>query len=260
MLKQFLLASFACALAVVSGFGVSTKAEAKPVYTVAMDAAYPPFGSQDLKSKEYVGYDVDIIKAIAAKEGFAVKIRNLQFDGLIPALRTGNIDIAINDITITPDRAKNVDFSHRYYIAGLGVVVQKNNRTIRTAKDLEGKRLGVSIGSTGEEAARKIKNADVHVYNQLNEAYLELRNGGVDSVVNDIPTNDYYVATAGRGAVKALPVALTQEGLGIAVKKGNTKLLTQINDGLAKIKKDGEFAKIYHKWFGKQPPKALLHD
>ena len=247
MLKQFLLASFACALAVVSGFGVSTKAEAKPVYTVAMDAAYPPFGSQDLKSKEYVGYDVD-------------KIRNLQFDGLIPALRTGNIDIAINDITITPDRAKNVDFSHRYYIAGLGVVVQKNNRTIRTAKDLEGKRLGVSIGSTGEEAARKIKNADVHVYNQLNEAYLELRNGGVDAVVNDIPTNDYYVATAGRGAVKALPVALTQEDLGIAVKKGNTKLLTQINDGLAKIKKDGEFAKIYHKWFGKQPPKALLHD
>ena len=72
MLKQFLLASFACALAVVSGFGVSTKAEAKPVYTVAMDAAYPPFGSQDLKSKEYVGYDVDIIKAIAAKEGFVV--------------------------------------------------------------------------------------------------------------------------------------------------------------------------------------------
>ena len=92
------------------------------------------------------------------------------------------------------------------------------------------------------------------------EAYLELRNGGVDAVVNDIPTNDYYVATAGRGAVKALPVALTQEDLGIAVKKGNTKLLTQINDGLAKIKKDGEFAKIYHKWFGKQPPKALLHD
>ena len=91
MLKQFLLASFACALAVVSGFGVSTKAEAKPVYTVAMDAAYPPFGSQDLKSKEYVGYDVDIIKAIAAKEGFAVKIRNLQFDGLIPALRTGTL-------------------------------------------------------------------------------------------------------------------------------------------------------------------------
>ena len=95
MLKQFLLASFACALAVVSGFGVSTKAEAKPVYTVAMDAAYPPFGSQDLKSKEYVGYDVDIIKAIAAKEGFAVKIRNLQFDGLIPALRTGNIVITL---------------------------------------------------------------------------------------------------------------------------------------------------------------------
>ena len=225
-----------------------------------MDAAYPPFGSQDIQSRQYVGYDVDIIRAIGKVEGFDVEIKNLAFDGLIPALKTGNIDIAINDITISAERAKSVDFSNRYYIAGLGIVVNADNKTIQKAEDLEGKRLAVSIGSTGEAAARKIKNAKIRVFNQLNECYLELRNDGVDAVVNDIPTNDYYASTAGRGKVKSLPVALTREDLGIAVKKGNRKLLDQINRGLTTIKQNGEFEKIFEKWFGRKPEPDLLKD
>ena len=237
-------------------------AGAKPsrVLRVGMDAAYPPFGSQDMKTGKYVGFDVDVIEAIAAREGWGVEIRNLAFDGLIPALRTGQIDVAINDITITADRARTVDFSDRYYIAGLGVVVRSDNDTIRSAADLEGKRLGVSIGSTGEEAARKIPKAEVRVFNQLNEAFWEMRNKGVDAVINDIPTNDYYVKTAGKGKVKSLELALTKEDLGIAVRKGNAELLSGINRGLAAIKADGTFAKLYRKWFGKEPPKELLEE
>jgi polar amino acid transport system substrate-binding protein len=227
------------------------------VLEAGMDAAYPPFGSQDTKSGEYVGFDVDIIKAIAKAEGFEVQVRNLPFDGLIPALRTGTIDIAINDITISEERAKTVDFSKRYYIAGLGVVVQSDNTTIRTEEDLKGKRLGVSIGSTGEIAAKKIPGAEVRVFNQLNEAFWELKNGGVDAVINDIPTNDYFVTTAGKGKVKSLALALTTEDLGIAVKKGNRELLAKINDGLEKIMADGTYARLYRKWFGKEPPREL---
>lgn len=246
-----LLFSLAVGLASVPALAAS--------YVAAMDAAYPPFGSQDSKTGGYIGFDVDIIQAIAKAEGFSVTVRNMAFDGLIPALRTGNIDIAINDITISDERRRNVDFSDRYYIAGLGVVVKADNTSIRTAKDLEGKRLAVSIGSTGEEAARKIPGAKVRVFNQLNECYLELRNNGVDAVINDIPTNDYYVANAGRGAVKSLPVALTAEDLGIAVKKGNRKLLAKINSGLRKLKASGEFSRIYEKWFGRTPEPELLH-
>ncbi len=231
-----------------------------PVLTAGMDAAYPPFGSRNTRTGEYEGFDVDVIRAIGRAEGFRVVIRNMAFDGLIPALKAGNIDIAINDITITPERAKSVAFSKRYYIAGLGVVVNLGDERIRTAKDLEGKTLAVSIGSTGEEAARGIPNARVRVFNQLNECFLELRNKGVDAVVNDIPTNDYYAAQAGRGRVLSLPVALTEEDLGIAVRKDNAEMLRRIDSGLAKIKASGEFSAIYAKWFGKEPPAALLVD
>lgn len=236
------------------------KTTALPILKVGMDAAYPPFGSQDLKTQEYVGFDVDIIKAIGASQGFNVTIQNLPFDGLISSLRADNIDVAINDITINEDRAKSVDFSKRYYIAGLGVVVRKDDMRIKTAEDLQGKILGVSIGSTGEEAARKIPNATIKVFNQLNEAFIEVQNGGVDAVINDIPTNEYYAAGAGRGHVRSTEVALTKEDLGIAVKKGNKELLTKIDAGLAEIKKNGEFSKIYRKWFGKEPPRKLLQD
>ncbi len=246
------------ATAALSTVPVWAKEQRKLV--VGMDATYPPFGSQDTETRQYVGYDVDIIRAIGKAEGFEVEVKNLAFDGLIPALKTGNIDIAINDITITPERAKSVDFSNRYYIAGLGVVVNADNTTITKAEDLEGKRLAVSIGSTGEIAARKVKDAKVRIFNQLTECYLELRNDGVDAVVNDIPTNDYYVATAGRGKVKSLPIALTREDLGIAVKKGNTELLTRINLGLATINKNGELAKIFDKWLGRQTESEFLKD
>lgn len=231
---------------------------AKKVIRAGMDAAYPPFGFQDMDKKEYMGFDVDIIKAIGKEEGFDVEVRNVNFDGLIPALQSGDLDVAINDITITEDRKRSVDFSKRYYIAGLGVVVKSDNNSIQKKEDLSGKTLGVTIGSTGEEAARKIEGANVRVYSTLSDAFLDLKQGAVDCVVNDIPTNEYYVATTSDKSVKTAPVALTEEDLGIAVKKGNKELLTKIDDGLAKMKKNGEFAKIYKKWFGKEPPAELM--
>ena len=263
MKKLFLLLLTVCLLgtvALTAGCGQSDSAEqsGKKVLRVGMDASYPPFGSQDQETKDYEGFDVDIIRAIGAEEGFDVEISNRSFDGLIPALQAKEIDVAINDITITDDRKQSVDFSKPYYIAGLGVVVRSDNDTIHTAEDLQGKTLGVSIGSTGEEAARKIPGANVRVFNAINEAFLEVQNGGVDAVVNDIPTNEYYVSRAGNKNVRTAEVALTKEDLGIAVLKGNTELLTKIDDGLAKIKANGKFSEIYEKWFGKEPPQELL--
>ena len=220
-----------------------------PLLVAGMDAAYPPFGFKDSKTGEFVGFDVDIIRAIGRTAGFRGKVENIPFDGLIPALKTRTIDIAINDIGITAERAKSVDFSDRYYIAGMGIVVAKGYQGIQSAKDLEGKRLAVTIGSTGEIAAKRIPHAQVRVFNTLSDCFLEL---------NDIPTNDYYAVTAGAGKVDSLSISLAAEDLGIAVKKGRKDLLEKINKGLASLKASGEFTAIYKKWFGREPSPELL--
>jgi glutamine transport system substrate-binding protein len=253
------------AIAVLTGCGgkQDTKKAAAPApaakeeatYKVGMDATYAPFGFQDQRTKEYVGFDVDIIKAIAKNQGFNVKIQNLAFDGLIPALQTGNLDIVINDMTITEERSKAVIFSKPYYIAGQGLLVNKNNNNIKLKKDLSGKKVGVSIGSTGAEVAHKLKNVEIKEFNTIVDAFLELKNGGVDAVINDKPTNEYYVTTSGKSFAKAVDGDFEVEYLGIAVSKKNSALMGKIDKGLAAIKANGQYAQIYKKWFGKEPPK-----
>ena len=136
MKKLFLFLALLLGLTIVTGCGQEKQSS---VLRVGMDAAYPPFGFQNMDTKEYEGFDVDIIKAIAKEEGLTTEIRNVNFDGLIPALKSGDLDVAINDITVTEDRKQSVDFSKPYYIAGLGVVVKSDNRDIQSKADLSGK-------------------------------------------------------------------------------------------------------------------------
>ncbi|MCF0254616.1 MAG: basic amino acid ABC transporter substrate-binding protein, partial [Duodenibacillus sp.] len=198
------------------------------------------------------GFYVYGIKASAAKKGFAVKISNIAFDGLIPSLKTGTIDIIINDVTITEERAKEVWFSKPYYTAGLGLVVLKGS-PIRKQADLKGCRVGVSIGSTGALAAHKIQGIRVREFNSIVDAFLDLKNKGVDAVINDKPTNEYFIEKKGRAYAEAYDGDFEVEYLGIAARLGDKELQAKIDGGLAEIKASGEYAAIYKKWFGRAP-------
>ncbi|SNV58358.1 basic amino acid ABC transporter substrate-binding protein [Veillonella rodentium] len=237
----------------IAGCGSNTSNHDK-VWRVGTDATYAPFGFKEKNTGKLDGFDIDIINAIAKEEGVEAEIQNLNFDALLPALQSNTLDIAISDMTISEERAKSVDFSNPYYIAGNGLVVNMDNANIKSFKDLEGKRIGVSIGSTGAEIARKIPNAQVREFNLIVDAFLELQNRGVDVVINDTPVNEYYVMNKGRGIAKVTGEDYEAAPLGIAVKKGNGELLNKINDGLAKIKANGKYREIYKKWFGKEPP------
>lgn len=237
----------------IAGCGSNTTNSDK-VWRVGTDATYAPFGFKEKNTGKLDGFDIDIITAIAKEEGAEVDIQNLNFDALLPALQSNTLDIAISDMTISEERAKSVDFSNPYYIAGSGLVVNTDNTNITSFKDLEGKRIGVSIGSTGAEIAGKIPNADVRQFNLIIDAFLELQNRGVDVVINDTPVNEFYVTNKGRGIAKVVGEDYDAAPLGIAVKKGNTELLDKINSGLAKIKENGKYREIYKKWFGKEPP------
>jgi len=226
---------------------------AKPVLNVASETTYPPM--EFTENGEYVGFDMDLIRAIGAAEGFDVKITSLGFDALIPAVQAGTVDACISSMTIKEDRAKAIDFSNPYFTAGLIIAVGQNTEGISTLEDLQGKRLAAEVGTTGLDASNKIKEKDpnttIKVFDSVGEAFMELEKGGVDAVINDMPITAYYIKTKGKDKVKMVgEVFAADDQYGIGVKKGNTELLNKINSGLDKVKASGEYDKIYEKWFG----------
>ena len=235
------------------GCGKQTNTSTAKVLKVGAETTFPPFEFQDETSKDYVGFDIDLAKAIGKHIGYEVQIQNIGFDGLIPALDAGNIDMIASAMSITDERAKKVNFSKPYYKSGLSIVVNSSNNSINSFKDLEGKRIAVQIGTTSAEEARKIKNAQVREFNSNSEAYMELKNNGVDAVVNDLPVNAYYLTKTGAKDAKLVGEVANSEDYGIATAKKNTELNEKINKALDELKKNGEYDKIYLKWFGKKP-------
>lgn len=225
----------------------------KPVLNVASQTTYPPF--EFVENNEYVGFDMDLIRAIGAAEGFEVKITSLGFDALIPAVQAGTVDCCISAMTIKESRAKVIDFSEPYFVAGLIVAVNQKNEDIKSLDDLNGKKLAAEVGTTGLDASNAVKEQDpkttVKVFDSVGEAFMELEKGGADAVINDFPVTDYYIKTTGKDKIKMVgDVFKADDKYGIGVKKGNTELLNKINSGLAKVKASGEYDQIYKKWFG----------
>ena len=117
-------------------------------YIIAVDLIYPPFSFKENNVDK--GIDVDLMKAVAKTQGFEVEIQPMDFGGIIPAMESGQIDGAIAGANITEERKKVVDFSDPYYDTGIVAIVHKDNNTIKTGKDLVGKRLAVKSGTAGE--------------------------------------------------------------------------------------------------------------
>ena len=251
MKKVLYLLMMCLVVAFMAGCG-GEKKEAAPakVLRVATEPTFAPFEFQKEGSKEFTGFDMDLIRAMGKKMGYKVEIANMGFDALIPALNAGNIDVAIAGMSITPERQKTVVFSDPYYTSGLIVMVQKKNNDIKGINDLTGKRIAVQIGTTGAEKAKTVKDAKITEFNTNTEAIMELINGGVDAVINDSPVVGYYLAQRGDKDCKTVGTVLEAENYGIAVKKGNEKLAQELNKALADLKKDGEYDKIYKTWFG----------
>jgi polar amino acid transport system substrate-binding protein len=252
-LSTLLLLAFSLSL-ILAGCGGQAPQQAK-VLRVGADATFAPFEFQDEKSKEYVGFDIDLIKAVVKQLGYEVKIQGMGFDGLIPALEAGQVDAVISAMTITAERAQKVNFSKPYYTSGLSIVVKQGDAAVKEFKDLEGKRLAVQIGTTGADFAKKVKDAKIREFNTAPEAFLELKAGGVDAVINDLPVNEYYIAKFGSKDAKIVGKPLNSEDYGIATAKKNTELAQKIDKALDDIKKSGEYDKIYEKWFGRKPAK-----
>ena len=249
-----LMMTLLMAVMMVAGCGGGDKkapaVQAPKVLKVGTEPTFAPFEFQKEGSKDFDGFDMDLIRAIGKQMNMKVEILNMGFDALIPAINAGNIDLAIAGMSITPDRQKAVDMSDPYYVSGLVVVVGKDNAAVKSVNDLNNKGIAVQIGTTGAERAAKVPGAKVKNFNTNAEVFLELKNKGVEAVIIDKPVAEYFLATGGgKDYAKIVGDTMEAESYGISLKK-NSPLTKEINKALLDLKKNGEYDKLYTKWFG----------
>lgn len=219
------------------------KKEESTTLTMATNAEFPPYEFYD--GDKIVGIDAEIAAAVADELGLELKVEDMAFDSIIAAVTSGKADIGLAGMTVTEDRKKNVDFSDTYATA-TQVIIVKDGSEVASPDDLEGKKIGVQLGTTGDIYAADIEGADVERFNKGFEAVQSLLQDKIDAVIIDqLPAKEFVAASDG---LSILDEAFTEEEYAIAVKKGNTELLEKINKALANLKESGELDKIVAKY------------
>jgi polar amino acid transport system substrate-binding protein len=217
--------------------------------TVATNASSRPFEFVNIQTDKIEGFDIDLLNAIATKEGLKVKYVDIQFDSILDGVAACEYDAAISSITITPERSEKMLFSEPYFTAGQIIVVKKANTDIVNKNSLNGKDVGVLAGTTGSEEAAKISGINVKEYDEISFAYNDLIKGTIDAVIYDNSLAQFYINT-NPGVLKTVGNLMTEENYGIAVCKDNKKLLDKINSGLKKVREEGIIDSLIKKWIG----------
>ena len=228
--------------------GASVAASAQEL-TFAMEPSYPPFETTNEKG-EIIGFDVDVANAICKEIQATCKFKGEAFDALIPNLKAKRFDASISAIDITDARAKQVLFSDAYYDSTASYVTLKGKATLESAKNV-----GVQNGTTFQQyTVAETKQYTTKAYASLQSAILDLKSGRIDmifgdtAVLADMITKEPEMQFVGE---KVANKKYFGNGLGIAMHKSNKELAEQLNKGLAAIKANGEYQKIYDKWMTK---------
>jgi polar amino acid transport system substrate-binding protein len=242
------LLALVAAVALLAACNASPAAPAaKEKVTIATDATWAPFEFLNESDKKIVGFDIDLMDAIAAKANLDVTYTNVAFDPLLAGMAQCQYDAAISSITITAERGKSMLFSNPYFKVGQVVVVAAGNTDIKGKDSLTGKKVGSQISTTGAMEAAKIQGATVKTYDDITLALQDLANGQIDAVITDNALVINYI-NSNPGKVKMVGDSFTNEDIGIAICKTKADLQAKINAGLAAVLSDGTVDKISAKW------------
>jgi polar amino acid transport system substrate-binding protein len=245
-LHNVLSAACLCVAAFAAALPGTACAQDQNVLQVATDATFPPM--EFTENGQRTGFDIDIVNALAKEMGKQVKWTDIDFKGLIPGLIAHRFDMAVSAIYITPARAQVVDFTQPYFAGGL-VALVKDDSPIHTLADLNGKKVSVQVGTKSVNFLRDNYPKVTRVEVEKNEEMFDLVGiGRVDAAVTGKPAAYQFVRT--RPGFRVLDTELTKEQYGIAVRKDEPQLRDALNAALVKIKADGTYAQIVHKWFG----------
>jgi lysine/arginine/ornithine transport system substrate-binding protein len=250
-------------LAAVCAFGVASAplaAHAKSFTEIkfGVDATYPPFESLS-PSGEFQGFDIDLGKAICAELKVKCVFVSQGFDGIIPALEARKFDAVLSSMTVTPDRAKQIDFSTEMYNEPTSLVVKKGSGLTPTAASLKGKTVGVESGTIQESYAKTYwapNGVTVVSYPGQDQVYADLLSGRLDASLQDSVEADYGFLKTPKGVgfefggnVTEDPKDVLGSYIAIGVRKDEPELLKKIDWAIAKLHENGEYKKLEAKYF-----------
>lgn len=232
-------------LLILSIATISCQAPAK--ITVATNANYPPFNSIEEQTGQIVGFDIDLMNAIAKKEGLKVEYVKVDLEPLLQGMAQGKYDAAISALSITEARRQNMLFSDSYFVAGQVVTVRQDDTSITGKDSLTGKIVGVETGSTGAASISQMPDITIKDYADLTSAWDDLENGIIDAIVSDNTVALEYTSRS-PDKLKIVGAPFSQEDYGIAVAKNKPELLAKLNAGLNAVKGQGLLEELYGKW------------
>jgi polar amino acid transport system substrate-binding protein len=221
--------------------------------TVCSDIPYAPFEFNDKGGGgQLTGFDVELVRAMAAQLGAAAEFKTTPFDAIIPALAAGNCDMVASATTITEERRQKVAFTQPYFDADQSLLIRAADKErYKTLADLQGKTIGVQSGTTGETYAKAHTPAGAKVkdFPGADDLFNALTSGDIDAVLQDFPVNKYRALQAGE-QFAVTETFKTGEQYGFAVAKDNDKLVAALDAALAKLREGGGYETIYKAWFG----------
>lgn len=210
---------------------------------------YPPFASPD-DSGKWVGWEIEIIDAMCTAAKLDCELKPVAWDGIIPSLTGGQIDVIMASLSITEERAKTIDFSDHYYNTPAVIVADKNLDVEASPESLKGKIVGIQASTTHQAYAEKyFKDSTIKTYQTQDEANQDLVSGRIDATQADsIAMSDFVKSDTGaccevKGSV-AKDEDILGKGIGAGLRKGDTELMASINAGIAAILEDGTYEKI----------------
>jgi ABC-type amino acid transport substrate-binding protein len=213
---------------------------------VGTSGVYPPF--EFVEDGKLVGFDIDLGHMIAERLGVKANFVKIEWKGIIAALKSGRADMLITAMTRTPDRLEQIAFSVPYYTTAMAIMVRKDDTSIKSRDDLNGKVLGAEGGSRGAFEAKAVAAKEVKIYDSVMLAFKDLENGRVEAVTEMLPTSAYLLSRQ----FKTLKVAASyNEGaVGVNTRLEDRDLLAAIDKAIGDIKAGGKLAELNRKWFG----------
>lgn len=224
---------------------LSVTALAKEKIYVGTNAEFPPF--EYLEDGKITGFDMDLVQEIGKLVDADIKIVDMAFDGLLPALQMKKVDMVIAGMTANEERMKTVSFTQPYYTASQVIIVKEGNTSIKSFDDLKGRRVGVMLGFTGDMVVSEIDGVKIERFNAAYAGIMALKADKIEAVVLDSEPAKNYVAQ-NKGLVLADADA-EEEEYAIAVRKNDKVLLEKVEKALSELKENGTYDKLIQKYF-----------